>query len=85
LSRRRNPSFVAAGVDGFRCAQPILRTQVHVFGSVAVAIAAAEMTENGAHVNRNVEMLLVKSDGAWRIVCQAWDRAGGKPIPDDLV
>jgi hypothetical protein len=26
-------------------------------------------------VNRVVEMLLpVKGDGAWRIVCQAWDR-----------
>jgi ketosteroid isomerase-like protein len=57
--------------------EKILGTQVHVVGNVAVAIAAAEMTENGMHLNRNVEMLLlVKSDGAWRIVCQAWDRAG---------
>jgi ketosteroid isomerase-like protein len=65
--------------------EKVLGTQVHVFGNVAVAIAAAEMTENGAHVNRNVEMLLlVKSDGAWRIVCQAWDRAEpGKTVPDD--
>jgi hypothetical protein len=31
-------------------------------------------------------LLLVKSDGAWRVVCQAWDRAGaGKPIPGELL
>jgi ketosteroid isomerase-like protein len=67
--------------------EKVLGTKVHVFGNVAVAIAAAEMTENGTDVNRNVEMLLlVKSDGAWRIVCQAWDRAdAANPIPGDLL
>jgi ketosteroid isomerase-like protein len=95
-ARPAQPQTVPAFVDRMKAlAQTTLRTfdekvlgtQVHVVGNVAVAIAAAEMTENGAHVNRNVEMLLlVKSDGAWRIVCQAWDRAGvGKLIPDNLV
>lgn len=67
--------------------EKVLGTKVHVFGNVAVAVVAAEMTENGTGGNRNVEMLLlVKSDGAWRVVCQAWDRAGaGKPIPGELL
>jgi hypothetical protein len=33
----------------------VLGTKIHVFGSVVVAIAAAEMTENDADTNRNVE------------------------------
>ena len=67
--------------------EKVLGTQVHVSGNIAVAIAAAEMTENGTDVNRNVEMLLlVKSDGAWRIACQAWDRAeAGKAMPGELL
>jgi hypothetical protein len=39
-----------------------------------VAVAACEMTENDGAVNQGVEMLLlVKNEGAWRIVSQAWD------------
>jgi hypothetical protein len=65
----------------------VLGTKIHVFGNIAVAIAAAEMTENDAHANRNVEMLLlVKSEGAWRIVSQAWDRESRTNlIPDELI
>lgn len=56
----------------------VLGTKIHVFGNIAVAIAAAEMAENDAHANRNVEMLLlVKSEGAWRIVCQAGTEKAG--------
>ena len=57
--------------------------EVRVFGNVAVALAACEMTEDDAEVNRGVEMLLlVKTDGAWRIACQAWDTEGpSRPIP----
>ena len=52
----------------------VLGTEVRVFGNVAVALAACEMTENEAEVSRGVEMLLlVKDDGAWRIAAQAWD------------
>jgi hypothetical protein len=61
----------------------VLVTQVQLFGNIAVAVVAAEMVENNAETSRNVEMmLLVKTDGAWRIVCQAWDRAGeANPVP----
>ena len=32
------------------------------------------MTENGTEVNRGVEMLLlIKNEGAWQSVSQAWD------------
>jgi len=64
----------------------VLGTEVRVFGNVAVALAACEMTENDAEVNRGVEMLLlVKTDGAWRIACQAWDTEGpSKRIPPHL-
>jgi hypothetical protein len=62
----------------------VLAAQIRVFGSIAVAIVACEMTENAVEVNRNVEMmLLVKDEGAWRIVSQAWDRVDpSRPIPE---
>jgi len=67
--------------------EAVLGTRVHVFGNIAVAIAAAEMVENDKDASRSVEMLLlVKSEGAWRIVCQAWDRAApSNPVPDELI
>ena len=65
--------------------ESVLGVEVRVFGNVAVAFAAGAMTENGAQPNRAVEMLLlVKDNGAWRIVAQAWD--GERPaqrIPDE--
>jgi hypothetical protein len=55
--------------------ETVLGTEVRVFGNVAVAIAACEMTENGTETTRAVEMmLLIKSDGGWQIVSQAWDQ-----------
>jgi hypothetical protein len=67
--------------------ETVLGTEVHVFGNVAVAVAACEMVENGAEVNRGVEMmLLVKEEGTWRIVSQAWDKESpSNPIPDNLL
>jgi hypothetical protein len=67
--------------------EELLGSKIQIFGNVAVAIAAAEMTENATDTNCNVEMLLlVKSEGAWRIVCQAWDRADAqRPIPEEWV
>ena len=61
----------------------VLGTEVRVFGNVAVALAACEMTENDGEVNRGVEMLLlIKNEGAWRIVSQAWDtESPANPIP----
>ena len=48
--------------------------EVHVVGSVAVAVAGCEMTENGADVTRDVSMfLLVRNPEGWRIAAQAWD------------
>ncbi len=64
-----------------------LGTMVHVFGNVAIAAAGCEMTENGTKVNRGVEMmLLVKDEGGWKIVAQAWDteKNAGLHIPNEL-
>jgi ketosteroid isomerase-like protein len=86
------PAFVERMKGLARTSLPSFReralgTEIHVFGNIAVAIAAVEMTENEADANRNVEMmLLVKSEGAWRIVAQAWDRANASnPVPDELL
>jgi hypothetical protein len=60
---------------------------VHVFGNVAVAAAGCEMTENGTKVSRGVEMmLLVKDEGGWKIVAQAWDteKNSGLHLPNEL-
>lgn len=63
--------------------EEVLGTHVHIFGNVAVAVAACEITENDAEVSRGVEMLLlVRDEGQWRIVSQAWDTENpSKPIP----
>jgi len=60
---------------------------VHVFGNIAVAAAGCETTENGTKVNRGVEMmLLVKDEGGWKIVAQAWEteKSAGFHIPNEL-
>lgn len=64
----------------------VLGVEVRVFGNVAIALAACEMTENDADVNRGVEMLLlVKDEGTWRIASQAWDiESEAKPVPAHL-
>ena len=68
-------------------AEAVLGTKIHVFGNVAVAVAACEMTEKGADVQRGVEMLLlIKNAGAWQIVSQAWDtESPSQPIPMRLL
>jgi ketosteroid isomerase-like protein len=67
--------------------ETVLDTEVHVFGNVAVALAACEIIENEAGVTRGVEaLLLVKDGGRWQIVSQAWDsESDTKPIPARLV
>jgi hypothetical protein len=64
-----------------------LGNEIRVFGNVAVAVAACQITENETQVTRGVEMmLLVKTDGRWQIVSQAWDtESESKPIPTDLL
>ena len=61
--------------------------EIRIFGNVAVAVAVCQMTENEMQVTRGIEMmLLVKTDGRWRIVSQAWDtEAESKSIPLDLL
>ena len=65
----------------------MLGADVQVFGNVATALAACEIVENQAKVTRGVEMLLlIKDEGAWRIVSQAWDtESETKPIPERLL
>jgi ketosteroid isomerase-like protein len=67
--------------------EAVLGSEVHVFGNIAVALAACEMTENAGDTNRGVEaLLLIKDAGIWRIVSQAWDRESeSEPIPAHLV
>jgi hypothetical protein len=62
-------------------------SEVHVFGNIAVALAACEITENDVDVSRGVEaLLLIKDAGVRRIVSQAWDTASEpRPIPPHLV
>jgi ketosteroid isomerase-like protein len=86
------PAFVARmqGLAATRLRsfeKAVLGTEVHVFGNVAVALAACEITENDGDTNRGVEaLLLIKDAGVWRIVSQAWDRESeSKQIPAHLV
>ncbi len=60
---------------------------IRVFGNVAFAVAACQITENETTVTRSLEMmLLVKTEGRWQIASQAWDTEGdSKPIPPDLL
>lgn len=66
--------------------ETVLGQHIRVFGNIAIAAVGCGMVENDAAPSRSVEMLLlVKSDGAWRIAAQAWDKAGDAlPLPDDL-
>jgi hypothetical protein len=65
----------------------VLGNQIRVLGNVAVALAACEMTENDADVQRSVEiLLLIRNAGAWQIVAQAWDtERPSQPIPMRLL
>jgi ketosteroid isomerase-like protein len=73
--------FAGTKLHSFR--EEVLGTHVHVFGNVALAVAACAIAENDAEVNCGIEMLfLVRDGGQWRIVSQAWDtESPSKPIP----
>ena len=64
----------------------LLGVDIRVFGNVALAAAGCEITENDTEANRGAElMLLVKTDGHWKIVAQAWDmERDGRKLPADL-
>jgi hypothetical protein len=61
--------------------------EIRVFGNVAAAVAVCQITENETQVTRGIEMmLLLKTEGRWQIVSQAWDtESESKPIPADLL
>ena len=67
--------------------EAMLGANVHVFGNVAVALAACELRENDGAPQRQVEvLLLVKDGGTWRIAAQAWDaEKSGRHIPKQLL
>jgi hypothetical protein len=81
----RMKGLAATTLRAFR--ERVLGTEIHVFGNVAVAVAACAIIENAAEEVRGVEMLLlVKDEGRWRIVAQAWDGASAsRPIPAHLI
>ena len=64
-----------------------LGCNIRVFGSIAIAVAVCQITENETQVTRGIEMmLLVRTDSRWQIVSRAWDTEGeSKPIPADLL
>jgi hypothetical protein len=64
-----------------------LGREIHVFGNVAVAVAACEFIENDAETARGVEMLLLVKDGdRWQIAAQAWDvETASKRVPAHLL
>lgn len=65
----------------------VLGTDIHIFGNVAMAFAACEITENDEKTICGVEaLLLVKDGGEWKIVAQSWDtERDGVTVPDDLL
>lgn len=95
-ARPAKPMAVADFVDRMRklsdtslrtFGETVLGVHVTIFGNIAIAAVGASMTENGAETSHSVEMLLlVKSEGQWKIAAQAWDKASAiNPLPDTLV
>lgn len=64
-----------------------LGAKINVFGNVAVAMAVCELVENGTTTSHNIEaLLLVRTDGEWKIAAQAWDTAAdGDALPVELM
>jgi hypothetical protein len=61
--------------------------EIRIFGNIALAAAVCQITENETQVTRGIEMmLLVKTEGRWQIVSQAWDTESElRPIPANLL
>lgn len=64
-----------------------LGAKINVFGNIAVAMAVCELIENETDTSHNIEaLLLVKTDGEWKIAAQAWDTAAeGDALPKELL
>jgi hypothetical protein len=95
-ARPAMPQTVEAFVDRMRTMaetklrsfnEVLLGAEIKIFGNAAVAVAACEITENGTDASRSVELfLLVKTEGFWRIVSQAWDaESPSNLIPSGLL
>lgn len=82
---QRMRGLAASSLPSFR--ETVLGFSIRCFGNIAMAIVACEMEENKTAISRNVEMMmLVKNEGEWRIVSQAWDAAtASRPVPADLL
>ena len=67
--------------------EEVLGVEVKVFGNIATAVVGCQVTENRSTTGHSVEMLLlVKSEGVWKIAAQAWDKASdANPLSDALV
>ena len=77
---RRMTKLAATSLPSLR--ERLLDLQIRGTANIATAIAVCEITENDGAPNRNVEpMLLVKTEGAWKIAAQCWDTES----PDDPV
>jgi hypothetical protein len=63
--------------------ETMLGATIHVYGTVAVALAACEMLENETATTRDMSaFLFVKDDGTWRVAAQAWDlETEERPVP----
>lgn len=92
VRRQTAPAFIErmqglAGTTLTTFRERVLGTEIRIFGNVATAVAGCEITENDTQVSLGVEMLLlVKTDGAWRIAAQAWDtESPSQPMPTHLL
>ena len=67
--------------------EEVLGVEIRVFGNIAIAAVGCQVTENRDTSGQSVEMLLLaRSEGVWKIVAQAWDKASdANPLPDALV
>lgn len=80
----RMQGLVGTTLNSFH--ETVLGTEIRIFGNIATAVAACEMTENDTEANRGIEMLLlIKNEGRWQIVAQAWDTETSKRIPEHLL
>jgi len=82
---QRMKLLVAGTVNTFH--EEVIGTTINVFGHIAVAVVACEVTENSKDMGRIVEMiLLVKENDVWRIAAQAWEKSTpSRRVPPSLI
>ncbi|MDT9598797.1 nuclear transport factor 2 family protein [Sphingosinicella rhizophila] len=61
------------------------KTQIRIFGNIAVAIGGFEAIADGSPGRGANVFLLVRDAGDWRIAAMAWDNESvDNPLPEDL-